>query len=217
MLGKLGSTDIPRVAIPNMDFYRPNTYKNIPHYSEDTTYSKTAPTAQDTAFCVITMDLLTNTLYADHYGAGYDRVVALNSGMGSGESGAYTNQIPLATSTFDGSEIYNSVGYKAGVRISSSEGFPETEVSGMCCTGFIAVQPGDVVWVKNVILEGSATPYVVRYSPTGGCQATESIAVLGSPDAGVYTYMIPEATGAILLSLGVIASSSVVTINEPIA
>ena len=218
VLGKLGTTDIPRVAIPNMDFYRPNTYKNIPPYSEDTTYSKTAQTAQDTAFCVITMDLLTNTLYADHYGAGYDRVVALNSGMGSGESGAYTNQIPLATSTFDGSEIYNSVGYKAGVRISSSEGFPETEVSGMCCTGFIAVQPGDVVWVKNVILEGSATPYVVRYSPTGGCQATESIAVLGSPDAdGVYTYMIPEATGAIRLSLGVIDSSSIVTINEPIA
>jgi hypothetical protein len=59
---------------------------------------------------------------------------------------------------------------------------------------------------------------VVRYSPTGGCQATESIAVLGSPDAdGVYTYMIPEATGAIRLSLGVIDSSSIVTINEPIA
>ena len=163
------------------------------------------------------MDLLTNTLYADHYGAGYDRVVALNSGMGSGESGAYTNQIPLSTVTFRGTEIYNGVGYKVGARISSSEGFPETAVSGMCATGYITVQQGDVVRVKNVTLEGSATPYVVRYSPTGGCQATESIAVLGSPDAGVYTYMIPEATGAIRLSLGVIDSSSIVTINEPIA
>ena len=216
VVGKLGDSEIPRVAIPNIDFYRPNTYGTISIYGEDTTYPKSANSPQDTSFCVITVDLLTNTLYADRYGAGYDRVVALNAGE-TGESGDYTNQIPLSTSAFDGSEIYNGVGYKAGARIGSSEGFPETEVTGMCCTGYISVQEGDVLRVKNVTLEGSATPYVVRYSLTGGPQATESIAVLGSPDAnGVYTYLIPERTGAIRLSLGVINGRSIVTINEPI-
>lgn len=216
VVGTLGDTGIPRVAIPNMDFYRPNTYATNATFGESVSYPKTANTAQDTAFCVITVNLDTNTLYADHFGAGYDRVVALNA-EAVGNGSVYTNRISMSTSVFNGTEIYNGVGYKAGVRIGSSEDFPETTVNGMCSTGYISVKEGDILRVKNVTLSGSATPYVVRYDSTGGCQATESVSVLGSPDAnGVYTYVIPEKTGAIRLSLGVIDGNSVVTVNEPI-
>lgn len=216
LVGTLGETGIPRVAIPNMDFYRPNTYAGSA-FGEETSYPKTANTAQDTAFCVITIDPVKKLLYADHYGAGYDRVVELKADESSEESGDYTNQIPLSTDGFNGTEIYNGIGYKVGTRISSSTGFPETEITGMCCTGYIPVQEGDVLRVKNVTLAGSATSYLVRYSLTGGCQATESIEVLGSADAnGVYTYVVPNQTGAIRLSVGVIDGSSVITLNEPI-
>lgn len=221
VVGTVGDTGIPRVAIPNVDFYRPNTYASNPTFGEAATYAKTADSAQDTAFCVITVDPVKKLLYADHYGAGYDRVVALNGGAGGdggSESGSYTNQIPLSTSSYGGSEIYNNVGYKTGARIGSGTGFPETEVSGMCCTGYIPAKEGDILRVKNVTLLGSATPYVVRYDLTGGCQATESVSVLGSPDAnGVYTYVVPAKTGSIRLSLGVIDANSIVTVNEPVA
>lgn len=217
LVGTLGETGIPRVAIPNMDFYRPNTYADSA-FGEETNYPKIPDSAQDTAFCVITIDPVKKLLYADHYGAGYDRVVELKADESGEEVGDYTNQIPLSTDVFNGTEIYNGTGYKTGNRISSSNGFPETEVAGMCCTGYISVQEGDVLRVKNVTLAGSATPYLVRYSLTGGCQATEDITVLGSPDAnGVYTYVVPNQTGAIRLSVGVIDGSSIITRNEPIA
>ena len=74
--GVVGNTAIPRLAIPNIDFYHPNIYSQ---YEESTSYQKTADSAQDTAFCVITIDLATNQLYADRYGAGYDRMLNLNT------------------------------------------------------------------------------------------------------------------------------------------
>ena len=221
--GHLGNSTIIRIAVPNIDFYRPNSYQGISgmeQYVENQTYGKTADSAQDTAFCVMTLDLEQNKLYADHYGAGCDRVVDLNTGdVGSdegGEEGGYTNQIPRSTTTFGGSVIYNGTGYKTSYRINSS--FEEQSVtSGMCCTGFIAVKPGDTVRVKGVTLSGSATAYLVRYTTTGGNQVTDDISVLGSPDAdGVYTYTVPASTGAIRLSVGVINGNSVVTVNEVI-
>lgn len=228
--GLLGDSTIPRIAIPNIDFYRPNDYNGIAgkeQYVEEQTYRKTAGCAEDTAFCVLTLDLAQNKLYADCYGAGYDRVVDLNTGKSDentgddtgdeGETDGYTNQIPRSTSTFGGTEIYNGTGYKTGCRINSS--FEEQSVvnDGMCCTGFIAVTAGDTVRVKGVTLTGSATAYVVRYTTTGGNQTTDDVSVLGTADAGgVYTYTVPESTAAIRLSVGVIDENSVVTVNEAI-
>lgn len=224
--GRVGDTAIARVAIPNIDFYRPNTYADNATFGEADTYSKTADSAEDTAFCVITVDLDANTLYADHYGAGCDRVVDLSadsiesdeaeSDEETGEeTGGYTNQISLSTSAFGGTEVYNTVGYKSGCRINSS--FEEVEVTGMCCTGFMAVQPGDVLRVKKVTLSGSSTAYVVTYSTTGGEYATLDVSVLGEADSdGVYSYTVPEQVGAIRLSLGVIDDTSIVTVNEEI-
>lgn len=208
--GLVGDTAIPRIAVPNIDFYQANAYADNTAFGEDTTYNKTAGSAADTAFCIITIDLEKNKLYADHYGgdAGYDREVDLNTGI-------QDNQIPLSTSTFGGTEIYNGVGYKTGYRINSS--FAEVETTGMCCTGFIAVSPGDVLRVKNVILSGGTTAYLVTYTTIGGNYSAQEISALGEADAnGVYSYTIPANVGAIRLSVGVIDDTSIITINKEI-
>lgn len=228
LTGKLQDTSIPRVAIPNMCFGRNNEYGSndalegsdgTKEFGQNVTYSKQAGTAEDTSFCVITIDMGKKLLYADHYGAGCDRQVDLSAveGGDEGTEDSYTNQIPLSTATFGGTEIYNGVGYQSGRRIGSSDGFPESNATGMCCTGFISVEEGDVLRVKNVTLMAPQTPYVVRYNVLGGPQQTESVSVLGDPDEnGVYTYVIPYNTGAIRLSVGLIDDSSIVTVNEAI-
>lgn len=75
--GMVGGTAVPRVAIPNIDFYQPNIYADDAAFGESVSYTKTAGSAQDTAFCVITIDLAAKKLYADRYGAGLDREVDL--------------------------------------------------------------------------------------------------------------------------------------------
>ncbi len=82
----VAGTQIPRIAVPNICFYRSNEYGTNQgpensegiEFGEAQTYGKTANTAGDTAFCVITLDLEAGKVYADHYGAGYSRVVALD-------------------------------------------------------------------------------------------------------------------------------------------
>ena len=49
--------------------------------------------------------------------------------------GGYTNQVPISTDT-DGS-IFNGVGYKENVRLSSSGGISSSEQNGSVTTGFI--------------------------------------------------------------------------------
>lgn len=83
-----GSTGYPstikRIATPNMCFNRNNEYGTNGateyfgiEFGEDTTYKKTADTAEDTAFVVNVYDPDTNYLHSFCYGAGYDRKVFL--------------------------------------------------------------------------------------------------------------------------------------------
>ena len=71
-----------RVAIPNMCFSRNNEYGQNGHggyygieFGEDTTYNKTAGTADDTAFVVNVINPAAQKIYSYCYGAGYDREV----------------------------------------------------------------------------------------------------------------------------------------------
>lgn len=71
-----------RVATPNMCFARNNEYGqngNAEYYGiefgESTTYSKTAGTAQDTAFVVNVINPSEQKIYSYCYGAGYDREI----------------------------------------------------------------------------------------------------------------------------------------------
>lgn len=72
--------DAYRMAVPNMCFNRNNEYGTTPSYygivfGEATTYNKTANSAEDTAFCVMCIDLDAEEIHAFHYGAGYDRTL----------------------------------------------------------------------------------------------------------------------------------------------
>ena len=71
-----------RVSIPNMCFSRNNEYgqnENVEYYGiefgEETTYNKTAGTADDTAFVVNVINPAAQKIYSYCYGAGYDREV----------------------------------------------------------------------------------------------------------------------------------------------
>lgn len=233
LTGTLTGTTIPRICIPNIDFYRTNEYGENDtgegtggyiEYGEETSYEKTADTAEDTAFCVVTIDLEAGKLYADHYGAGYDRVVDLNTGsMEDGESddiaGEYTNQIPLSTATIGGTEVYNGVGYKAGTRLDSS--FAEEDAAGMCCTGYIPVEVGDVIRIKNVTIYGSNDAYGCVYTAVGGGAVSFSGAEMTAATTdGVTTLTVTGETTDQLyfrISVGVIDDTSIITVNEEIA
>lgn len=71
-----------RIAVPNMCFSRNNEYgqngKNEYYgieFGEDTTYNKTAGTANDTAFVINVVNPSEEKIYSYCYGAGYDREI----------------------------------------------------------------------------------------------------------------------------------------------
>lgn len=293
--GIVTDTSIPRIGIPAICPYRTKDTEGNEGY--DAPYQKVENTAEDTAFCVITIDFAAKKIYADHYGAGEDRVidytagtvstsytvtykltnVSSSSAVDSVESGnaystqltvtsgsltsvnvtmggtditdtaysdgnvsiaavtgnivitavagevseGYTNMIQKSTSAFNGTEIYNGIGYKAGYRLNSSA--EEAAADGMCCTGFIPVANADVLRFKNVTLDAPQTPYLIVYTSTGGHGESRDISVLGDPDDnGVYTYTISgsygnSGVGAIRLSCGVIDDTSIITVNQEIS
>ena len=78
LTGTVSNTELPRISIPNAGYSRENQYDEAYgiNWKESTTYNKTPGTAENTSFCVITIDLAEEKIYADHYGAGYDRIIS---------------------------------------------------------------------------------------------------------------------------------------------
>lgn len=72
----VGTARIPAVTIPNasVDRNRSNDYPD--GFGEKVVYEKVAGTADETAFCVVTIDLHTGSIYVTAYGAGYSRQIA---------------------------------------------------------------------------------------------------------------------------------------------
>jgi hypothetical protein len=147
-----------RIAIPNACVGRENEYTtayNI-NWGESTKYTKTAGTASDTAFCVITIDRAANKIYADHYGAGYDRVVDYVDDAGGSK---YTNLVPTSIDT-NGS-VFNGTGYKDENRLNSSG--VVTSQANATATGFMTAAKGDVFRITGVRFGGSAAAGLVCY------------------------------------------------------
>lgn len=83
---KIAGTSVPRIAIPNGCNGRENEYTTSYGitWGEDTKYPKTANSATDTAFCVVTLDMAAEKIYVDHYGAGRTRILNFDgSSVGS--------------------------------------------------------------------------------------------------------------------------------------
>ena len=125
------------------------------------------------------------------------------------------NLIPYMTTTYGGKEIYNGKGYKENTRMNSN--LEAVDYDGMCLTGYIPVKAGDVVRIKNITINGTATSYWVRHS-IYNTDVLIDINTLGNPDEkGVYTVTIDQYTLGFRLSVGNVDATSIITVNEEIA
>lgn len=82
---------------------------------------------------------------------------------------SYTNVLPLAVDPSTKSGVWDGVGYRNGAYASSAKPYYGTDAA-CWCTGAIAVQPDDVIYVKGATLEGSGHNRLGAFSgATGGC------------------------------------------------
>lgn len=82
---------------------------------------------------------------------------------------SYTNVLPQAVDQSTKSGVWDGKGYRNGAYASSAKPFYGTDAA-CWCTGAIAVQPSDVIYVKGATLEGSGHERLGAFSgATGGC------------------------------------------------
>lgn len=160
--------DVKRICVPNACFNRSNERGQNNQvdmydieYGETTTYNKTAGTAQDTAFNVITVDPVARKIYATNYGAGYDREISYGAPTPSEPTSPYTNVLktaytpptenyitPIDTSALD------DVGYRNGARLS---GWTLSPNADYVATGVIKWRdaPGAFSGLKPIYIKGA--------------------------------------------------------------
>ena len=82
---------------------------------------------------------------------------------------SYTNVLPTALNQDTKSGVWDGIGYRNGAYASSAKPFYGTDAA-CWCTGAIAVQPSDVIYVKGATLEGSGHERLGAFSSyNGGC------------------------------------------------
>lgn len=101
-------------------------------------------TPQSTAYDVFVIDRDTHTIHCVRFGNGQNRNIQYPIG--------YTNVISESIDT--NGDIYNGIGYKLGTRLNSQG--TETASNNAGVTGFIPVEIGDVVRLKNFSLIGAS-------------------------------------------------------------
>ena len=226
-------TGIPRLAIPNVCFYRNNEYgqnggaengEGI-EFGTTSTYSKTAKTANDTSFCVLTLDRAAGKLYLDRYGAGIDRVEDVPTW---GKKG-YTNLVPTSEAA-DSTEPYNGTGYKNGVYLSSSGG--DSSDTACVATGYIPFTwaKGTMIYVKGADVNTNSHMRIYGYASKGAAPNNSAMCTgsnlatyftVETLDAGSKYYKLTLVNGAGLvkflrLSLVGTGENLIVTVNEEI-
>lgn len=141
---------------------------------------------------------------------------------------SYTNVLPLAVNPETKSGVWDGIGYRNGTYASSAPPYYGTDTA-CWCTGAIAVQPSDVIYVKGTMLEGGGHACLGAFSgATGGCYFVSEYANLSGkatvtklgdkyykieldPSYANYAYI-----GYIMLSAQGTGDGVVVTKNEPI-
>lgn len=82
---------------------------------------------------------------------------------------SYTNVLPKAVDPGTKSGVWDGKGYRNGAYASSAKPYYGTDAA-CWCTGAIAVQPSDVIYVKGTTLEGNGHERLGAFSgATGGC------------------------------------------------
>lgn len=75
----INGTTVKRIAIPNACYGRNNEYGGLGNteFGETETYNKSDnSTGKNTSFCVVSIDFDKEIIYADCFGAGYDRIIS---------------------------------------------------------------------------------------------------------------------------------------------
>ena len=153
------------------------------------------------------------------------------------ESGgvAYTNVLPLATTT-DRTTIFHGTGYSpGGDRLSSSGTESATGVTNNAVTGFINnVSVGDVIRIKNFYAPQGASNYMISYNSSNTKVNHQTFTALGEATWKSGTWYTVDGTGydkvtTITLTealfgtgfdairfAGVITADTIVTVNQEI-
>lgn len=80
---------------------------------------------------------------------------------------SYTNILPTAVDPNTKSGVWDGVGYRNGAYPSSASPYYGSD-SACFCTGCIAIQPSDVIYVKGAVLEGSGHERLAAFSSYNG-------------------------------------------------
>lgn len=207
--GKFGDYDIPRIAIPNACFGRNNEYGQGGNldYGESVTYNKTADSAEDTAFNIVTIG--SNAITCINYGAGRDRTIFYESTGGAEElepvSYAITNNLTNVTNSNGASSI-------SGMGTNNPYSATLTAYDGYEINSVIILVDG--VDVTDSVYDGNGKIYIagsmIKSTVSITATAIESSGGdSGEPDdpgeTNSYTNQIPisiDATGAVYNGCG---------------
>ena len=103
----ISGTTVKRIAVPNACFGRNNEYG-----TETTTYNKTDNgTGKNTAFNAVSIDLTKKIIYADCFGAGYDRI--LSYGTADVTTYSVTNNLTGAKNSNGSATVMEGSSYSA--------------------------------------------------------------------------------------------------------
>lgn len=185
-------------------------------------------TTGECCFDAVVADYDAGTVKLIRIGRGADRLIPLPSDAPDEPdvpAPTYTNQLPISTD--DDGNVYNGVGYKAGVRYSASNR-SEVETEGSYLSGRIDVGWSDTVYLKNIQLNSggeSVANNVVFISEAGTNAFARTVAQLVADHSGVLDengnvvqFSVANSTGGcIRINASYIGKDSVVTVNEPIA
>lgn len=146
-------TGVKRVAIPNACFYRNNEYGTTENYGlvfgEDTTYGKSDNgTGKNTAFCLVSIDLDGGVIYADCFGAGYDRVISFASQAVT--TWSVTNVLTHAANSSSLAAVVDGAAYRAAITADSGYALESVTVTmgGEDITA--SVYSGGQIAIENV-------------------------------------------------------------------
>ena len=171
-VANIGNTKIQRITIPNACFNRNNEYGD-----EATTYHKNDNhEGKNTAFCVISIDLDERTIYADCFGAGYDRVVSY------GDEAVTTYSIVNRLTNVKNSNSTNSI--VAGASYSAS-----ITANDKCNLESVTITMGGVDITASAYRDG-----VITIPSVTGNVVITAVAVADDIEYGEFTNLVPIST-----------------------
>lgn len=160
-VAKIDGTDVPRIAIPNACYYRNNEYGEGGNltFGESKTYNKNDNgEGKNTAFCLVSVDLTNKVIYADCFGAGYDRIIS----YAGTDITTYTitNNLSNATNSNGATTIAEGSPYVATITankgyelesVTVTMGGREITAAGQNGTISIGAVTGDIVITANAV------------------------------------------------------------------